>query len=264
VKLFLRLLKMSFLNTKEYTAEFFGEILFLPITVLVIGLFWKGISFASPTIVVESGMTGNQLVYYYVVVSSVQYALSQFWYLNYPIYTDIIKGNLSIYLSRPIDYMTYTCFKHAGNLFMRLLLSGISLLVTGWLLPDITIKISSILKMFYILIELEILIFSIQFLIASISFHTEAIFGIRDLLYSCFYFLGGLIVPIPLMPHWFQNVVNILPFRFLYDYPAQLLLGKITTNLTEQRKLICWMIILFTTARILFTRNQKYYAANGG
>lgn len=265
MKYFFQLIKMSFHDAKEYVINFFGEILMLPFSLLVISLFWTSILKASPKILVQLNTDVTSVVFYYIVVSCVQYALSPFWYLNYPIYKDIISGKMAIYMARPIDYMTYTGFRYIGEFVTRIAITGLCLVMISLFVPGIRINGIDILFFLLVLAEIIMIVFCMQFLIASIAFKTEAIFGIRDLLYEVMYFLGGLIVPLDFLPASLRKVTDVLPFKYLYDYPAEVLLHGATSNLCMEQIFMClWILILFVASRVIFTTSQRNFTANGG
>lgn len=256
---------MSFYDSKEYIFNFFGEILSLPFTLLVISLFWSSILKTSPQILIQLNTTSSSIIFYYIVVSCVQYALSPFWYLNYPIYKDIINGSMSIYRSRPIDYVNFISLRYIGEAFTRLFITGVCLIVIGIIFPSIKLSVPSIIFFIFVLIEIIIIVFSLQFLIASVGFSTEAIFGLRDLLYEIMYFFGGLIIPLSFMPEWLFKITNLLPFKFIYDYPANILIEGISDKIIqEQFILLVWMIVLVISSRLIFNTAQKRFTANGG
>ena len=265
MKYFIQIIKMSFYNAKEYVINFFGEIFMLPFTLLVISLFWTSILKVSPQILISLGSTVSEIVFYYIVVSCVQYALSPFWYLNYPIYKDIINGKMSIYLARPIDYMSFTALKYVGEFVTRLFITGGCILLISLIFKDIQISLSSILLFILVLAEIIVIVFCLQFLIASISFKTEAIFGIRDLIYEIMYFLGGLIVPLSFLPGWLRNITDFLPFKYIYNYPAEILIKGINSGIMHDQFSLClWMVVLLIISRVVFVTSQKYFTANGG
>jgi len=77
------------------------------------------------------------------------------------------------------------------------------------------------------LIAAVVLTTSLNMLLNISLFWTLAGRGISVFVGGLIFVLGGLIVPLPLMPDWLQPLLNFLPFRGLVDIPFRLLTGSL-------------------------------------
>ena len=78
--------------------------------------------------------------------------------------------------------------------------------------------------------------------------------------------LSGLAIPIPFFPKTLQYITNLLPFRYISDFPFRLYVGNITMNegyigIIYQ---IVWIIILVILGRILTKKALKKAVIQGG
>ena len=79
------------------------------------------------------------------------------------------------------------------------------------------------------------------------------------------YFLGGLIVPLSFLPGWLRNITDFLPFKYIYNYPAEILIKGINSGIMHDQFSLClWMVVLLIISRVVFVTSQKYFTANGG
>ena len=78
--------------------------------------------------------------------------------------------------------------------------------------------------------------------------------------------LSGLVLPLPFFPTFFQNIANILPFRYISDFPFRLYVGNIplkegVIGIVVQ---IIWMIILIIIGQILMKKALNKAVIQGG
>ena len=78
--------------------------------------------------------------------------------------------------------------------------------------------------------------------------------------------LGGMYVPLVFMPQSIQNVLNYLPFRFIFDLPARIYIGNILP--LEAFKLIgiavLWLVALVVIGKCLIKLASKKTVIQGG
>jgi len=97
-------------------------------------------------------------------------------------------------------------------------------------------------------------------------FWTIAGEGLSSLLVGVMFLFSGMIVPLPLMPDWFQPVLNALPFRGVCDVPHRLFAGNIPVRelpalLAHQ---LAWTVGLALFGRWLLARGTRRLVVQGG
>ena len=67
-------------------------------------------------------------------------------------------------------------------------------------------------------------------------------------------------------PKFMQNISNILPFRYISDFPFRLYTGNISINegLVSMLMQIIWIIILFVIGKLLMNKALKKAVIQGG
>ena len=78
--------------------------------------------------------------------------------------------------------------------------------------------------------------------------------------------LSGLIIPIPFFPKYLHDISNILPFRYIGDFPFRLYVGNISINegLNGILIQIIWIIILVIIGRIITKKALEKAVIQGG
>ena len=99
----------------------------------------------------------------------------------------------------------------------------------------------------------------------SLCFHfgdQDANLGLVGYLIS---FVGGAWVPLKFLPDGLYSAFSYLPFKYLFDFPASIYLGKVTNGDVWLGfvQIIFWIIIFFSLYRYSFRSGLKKYAAVG-
>lgn len=78
-------------------------------------------------------------------------------------------------------------------------------------------------------------------------------------------FFGGALFPLKFLPGGWHVVFSYLPFRFLFDFPASIYLGKLTYSEMSSGfiQMFLWTIIFFCLYYFSFQAGLKKYAAVG-
>jgi ABC-2 type transport system permease protein len=77
---------------------------------------------------------------------------------------------------------------------------------------------------------------------------------------------GGYVIPISIYPLWAQNILNFLPFKYLYYVPANIFLGKLSVedSLQELVKSFLWVTLLLLLSHGFWKKGVKKYSSAGG
>ena len=207
----------------------------------------------------------------YVWLGQAFFSLTYMFYRDKEIINMIKSGNVAYELSRPQDLYFMWLARIYGDK-----LSNASLRI----LP--VILIASILPKPYnlnLLVPLpNILLFIISLILASILvsvlvlfFHTICLFtlddkGIMNIFMVVADLLSGLVLPIPFFPKFLQNISNILPFRYVHDFPYRLFVGNInyTEGIIGMIIQIVWIILLILIGRLLTKKALNKAVIQGG
>lgn len=212
----------------------------------------------------------DQLVSY-LWLNQAFFALVYMWYKDKDIINLIKKGNIAYELCRPQDIYSMWTSKILGERISNLCLRCLPVLLIAVLLPgafhlDLTISFPRFI------IFLISLILSAFLMVAIILFyHIICLFtldekGVVNILMVITDILSGLVIPIPFFPEFLQNISNILPFRYVSDFPFRLYVGNIsmTEGLYGIIIQIIWIIIMVITGRMLMNKALRKNVVQGG
>ena len=78
--------------------------------------------------------------------------------------------------------------------------------------------------------------------------------------------LSGSFIPLVLFPNWLGKIANILPFRFMYSFPIQLLIGNETMDYVIENfmLLFAWLIVLYVLLFLTYKRAINKCTVQGG
>jgi ABC-2 type transport system permease protein len=105
-----------------------------------------------------------------------------------------------------------------------------------------------------------------QFMIASLAFWTETIFGVRDLVVSISGLFSGRLIPVSVMPAFARAIGSALPFQFILSVPGAIYLGQYS-RAVAWRMLgwqMVWIAAMVIVSRLLWRRGLARYEAQGG
>jgi ABC-2 type transport system permease protein len=189
------------------------------------------------------------------------------WALDY----EIRQGNLSTNLIRPFNYWGFLFVDALAWKAVRLML--VIPIVLGclyWLGPTIGASLSIPLERLPLLalsVLLALLVcFLLKLCLGFIGFWTNDIMGITTLYEVVASVLGGILIPIALLPDWLQTVARFVPIQAIYNVPLSVLLGKSEgadpwSGIVLQ---LGWIVVLWALALVLWRAGLRQYESVGG
>ncbi len=182
----------------------------------------------------------------YIWLQQAFLALLAIWFMDSELLDSIKSGLVAYDLCRPYDlyklWFARLLAKRTAEASLRCLPI---LLVASFLNAPYNMRLPPDLPAFltflFSLCLSAFLVVSLQMLVYVLTFITLDANGIRILLVAAADFLGGAIIPIPLMPDALQKVVAFLPFRYIIDLPLRIYSG----NIAGREALILLAVQLF-------------------
>ncbi|MEO1085638.1 MAG: ABC-2 family transporter protein, partial [Acidobacteriota bacterium] len=157
--------------------------------------------------------------------------------------------------------------KSLATPLLELLLSLPFVLVFSWLLKLPIQTDPGVLALFALSVAAGFtILFTIQFLIGSLTFWFERIFGFRDMVYSVFMLFSGQLIPIALLPGWAEGLSRVLPFESVYYVPATIYAARLPMSalLILHAQQLFWVGALVGLAMAVWGRGVSRYASQGG
>lgn len=264
MKRYFGILRNQFMSNLSYREDFITSIFGIFSFYIVLYFLWKAI-FASGDGVIK-GATFEQTYVYLVLASCFFRCLSNG--VEWEMYFSMIQGDIIIPMVRPLDYQIIMMFGKAGSSVMDLLFFGLPTYIALIILfpSAITFGVNSLFFLVCIVISFLIM-FSIEFLIGTISFYTESVWGISMIKNTVIAFFAGVTIPIQFFPEGLKKVADILPFKSVYQDPLSILINGNVDIMFILRTIgfqVLWMIIFMTISRLVHKTMLHRLVVNGG
>jgi len=267
MKSYLSYFKLKFTIGLQYRAAALAgistQIFFGLVYILVYVAFYESDATSIP-------MPLNELVSF-LWLNQAFFALVYLWYKDKDIINLIKTGNIAYELCRPQDVYMMWASKIFGERLSNATLRFLPVIIIAMLLPaPFNLDLSITLPRFIIFI-ISFILSSLLMTFLVLLYHIICLFtldekGIVNIFMVVSDILSGLVLPLPFFPTFFQNIANILPFRYISDFPFRLYVGNIplkegVIGIVVQ---IIWMIILIIVGRILMKKALNKAVIQGG
>lgn len=267
MKSYLSYFKLKFITGLQYRAAAFAgistQIFFGIMYISVYVAFYESDTSSIP-------MPLNQLVSY-LWLNQCFFTLVYMWYKDKEIINLIKNGNIAYELCRPQNLYLMWFSKMYGERLSKVLLRFLPVIIFALILPspfnlDLTTTLPRFLLFILSLGLASILVVALVLLYHIICLFTLDEKGIVNMFMVVSDILSGLTVPIPFFPSYLQNISNILPFRYVSDFPFRLYVGNISINegLVGLIVQLVWIIILIIIGNILMRKALKKAVVQGG
>jgi ABC-2 type transport system permease protein len=181
---------------------------------------------------------------------------------------DIYEGGLTRYLLYPSSYFGFKYAEHLGTLvpaLVELVLFGAVALAALSIPPDVHITPATIAMAACSVAVSNLLHFLMLFPIRAVAFWADNVWSLDVMYRFVSQMLGGLLLPLSLFPAWSQPALNVLPFKYLYYFPATTLLGQVAPAEWARGIAVslAWCAAVSLVARIVWRRGTFQYTGVG-
>ena len=233
-------------------ASVFTSVLFL----LVQYFLWKAVS---------AGNTyGFSELFTYLVFSHI---IAAFYpqYLSHRLGSLIRSGDIAFALLRPYPLPLQLVFEELGSSAYLLLFTSLPILIAGEIISGFNLAFCNLLPSICFLALSYVMALLIELLFATLQFVTYSSWGINSLKYTAIMLLSGRILPFDFYPSWALKIVEVLPFRFIYASPLEILSGK-TNNGFLQLALfaLLWIFLLYICFSLIYRACLRRVIISGG
>lgn len=264
MKKYLTLIKITWQRALTYRFTVFAYRIGEMLEIIVLIFMWSAI-YDSQTII--KGYTLQEMITYLLVGGLINVIVRN--WLSEAVAKDIKNGNLSVFLTKPIEYMNYMFFREIGRISVAFFMSVASqTLVIIFFLDKVILRFDSashLLLIAFMIILAFITEWLISYLIGLIAFWTDEVDGIYSTASRLRKFFAGGYFPLSLLPPLFVNISFALPFAYSFFVPTQLYLGKmdIATGLKGIAIQLFWIFALFVIVKFVWKRGLKRYEGIG-
>lgn len=184
---------------------------------------------------------------------------------------EITSGDICYRYTRPVDMYNQWYAEYLGEKLSATLLRCLPIVLVTIFLPS-NVGLSLPVSFLALVLALVALIIgalvccSISMIAVFLTFKTLNHKGSTILMQTITGLLGGLYIPIPLMPQPVQRVLMWLPFRYVSDLSFRIYVGNIgiLAGLTQIGIALAWLVILVALGRILMNAAIKKTVIQGG
>jgi ABC-2 type transport system permease protein len=211
---------ISLRNNFAYVGEAFSRILFLGIILFVLTQLWQAV-YSTSGATTLAGFTIQDMLWYLTLTETFATTRTNF---NLDIDREVRSGELAYTLSRPYNYLLYQYALQMGSRLIRiaiglLLASLILITLNGW--PSFLQPQNLIAGMILYLLAISV-DFLATFLVAIQSFWAEDTSAFALIYARLMMVLGGMLIPLDLLPEPLASITKALPFSYMMYAPAHL------------------------------------------
>ena len=241
----------------------FGNLIYLALVYFL----WKAIYESSGTDVVN-GMTFYDTMIYLILATAIFNFLEMF--IVWDMSRAIQSGEIIMHLLKPMKYRLYTFWSYSGSHVTLFFLTLVPTFVVVCVLTKGSVPVGWNLLTFMVSLVLALIInFNLEMLVAPICLYTESTWGINIVKETIVLLLSGATIPLAFFPETLRRIVDLLPFRAVYDIPLTILLKKGGTD-TLQGLLpvlgiqLAWCVALTILGNLFWNHAVKRITVNGG
>lgn len=111
-----------------------------------------------------------------------------------------------------------------------------------------------------------LILFSLNFMLGMVCFATTEIRQITMAYSGILTILSGKLIPNWLYPEWMQAVIEVLPFRCIFETPLNIYTGAVGSRETIYNLLLqaAWVAVLLLLGKVMWLGVHKRLAVQGG
>lgn len=246
-----------------YKADFALSNVFNMVFFIIYFVLWKTIYNATGAAEISSYSLSNTITYYFIIAIIFRFELDNAMYLG----EEIWNGQFSNDLIKPWNVKIVHLLATMADVGLSVLVS-IPLFILLFIMAHSYINFLSFTNLFFFLVTLVLGFFLnlvVYFILHSLTFF----FGDQDAniklaSYLIVFFAGGFF-PLAFLPLGLKGIFQALPFKFLFDIPANIFLGKLSTMeiLSSWGQMVFWILIFYLVFHFLFKHGLKKYTGVG-
>jgi viologen exporter family transport system permease protein len=215
-----------------------------------------------------AGYSLAQMISYYLIVTIVD-ALTAVYDDDWQIAGDIRDGNISQFLLKPIDYLTYRfcLFSAQRIIYTAVAFVPVTLFIVLQRKYFVAPPDAATLGLFMVSIVLTAALqFLISYTLALLAFWLLEISTLIFIIFAFEYIAGGHLFPLDILPPSLSKALFFTPFPYQMFFPVSIYVGKVTGAAMYQGLLIqfLWVAAFYVLARVVWGRGIRKYSAVGG
>jgi ABC-2 type transport system permease protein len=264
MRLYATLFRISLQDATQYRVESAIWFLYEVVPPLMMAAVWLA-AYQDQTTV--AGFSLAEMLAYTVGVMILRTLITV--HLEHGIDIEIRRGDLSNHLVRPFNIWAFWFVDSIGwKMFRNALSIPVVLSCLFWFgseLGPLSVPLERLPLLLISVLLGAVVCFFLKLCLGFTSFWTNDIIGTATLYEVVATILGGMLIPIALLPEGLQVVAWLLPIQAIYSVPLSILLGKSDGPGAWYGILlqIGWIVVLWALALVLWRAGLRQYEAVG-
>lgn len=259
MRIYLDIIKFSFLRFFSYPFEIFAMAFKRVIEVIFLVVFWN-------IYIKSSGLTisiHQITAYFLIAVGIADLTMARWGALSALIGVQIKTGQISNYLIKPTKLIPAMYAISIGRNGMRLSLAVINILIGLYLSPPKSLIVFLIFLLFFI--NAWAISFAYNIFESTLYLHFTDAGGIRNSIQNFIRILTGSMIPLYMFPSPLKEILRFTPFPSMVYLPANALSGDLVLSSVTLDLLVgaFWSVVLSYLAFSLWNYSMKKYEAVG-
>ena len=268
MKKYWHVLNVGVQNNLTYRFNFLARTVFGLLPLVAILFVWRTIYAGKGPGAQVGTYTLAEMISYYLLTTVVD-ALTAVTEDDWQIASDIKDGNISQFLLKPIDYLTYRLCLFCSARLSYLAVSAVPLtlfilcLHQYFVLPPDWPTFGLFLLSCMLTALLQ---FFISYTMAMLAFWVLEVSTFIFIVFAFEYIASGHLFPLDILPPGLSRILEFTPFPYQLYFPVSIYMGKaagagLVRGLVLQT---AWAAIAYLMARLLWQRGIRHYSAVGG
>lgn len=246
-----------------YRFDVYGNIIWQCIVMFATAYFWKALYVGYETV---KGVRVEDMMVYTIVSSMM--SLFFITFVEQRVIQSVEKGTVATDMLKPISLFGIYFFEDLGYTTSLIFQNIIPILLIGSLC--IVVPTPHSLGSFLLFVPSVVMAYLINWLLAA-CFSTWAFTAINmqpmvQVKKHLIRLLSGCVIPMWFFPEWLSDILNALPFVYIYQLPLDIYIGKYELDvlLGKMGIQLLWLVILWILFSFLQKRVTKHVLVQGG
>lgn len=268
MKKYWHVLNVGIQNNLTYRFNFLARAVFGLIPLIATLYVWRTIYSGKGHEAEIGGYTLSEMISYYLIVTIVD-ALTAVNEDDWQIAADIKDGNISQFLLKPINYLTYRlCLFFSGRVtYLAVAAIPVAVFIISlrhyFVFPADPATFGIFLFSMFLTALLQ---FFTSYAMAMLAFWVLEVSTFIFILFAFEYIASGHMFPLGILPHGFSQLLFYTPFPYQMYFPVSVYMGKVTGIELAQGLImqIIWVGLAYGFAQFMWHRGIRKYSAVGG
>jgi ABC-2 type transport system permease protein len=231
---------------------------FYTLVVGVLSMVWRAATKANDGML--AGYSTAALTWY--VCASEAVTVSMNARLMAEVGADIVSGSVAVELLRPVSVLRLRIATELGSVLPRLAVCALTGFVVASLLDGGPTNLVALVLTVPSMVLAVLLNITAQHAFASASFWIRETGAAWFLYQKLVFMLGGMLIPMQLLPQWMHSIALATPFPSMAYIPARLASGHVEPKLLLVQ--LAWLAGVSAFAAFVFGRGERHLNVVGG